>query len=70
MVFWSRTTVRLQAAKALGAPVLDGMMTGFKMAEMMSDLHNLAGVSPVSRVGFFGFPPEGDLHRLRSFLGR
>ena len=54
----------------IGAPVLDGMTTGFKMAEMMADLHTLAGIPPVSRRGFFGHPPAGDFATLRSFLGR
>ena len=59
-----------EAAKALGAPILDGMITGFKMAEMMADLHKLAGIPSVSRLGFFQFPPRRDLQTLRTFLGR
>jgi len=58
------------AAERIGAPVLDGMVTGFKMAEMMADLHTLAGIPPVSRRGFFQFPPEGDYRTLRGFLGK
>ena len=52
----------------IGAPVLDGMVTGFKMAEMMADLHKLAGISPVSRAGFFRLPPRADFETLREFL--
>ena len=53
----------------IGAPVLDGMVTGFKMAEMMADLR-AAGVPTVSRKGWFEKPPEKDFAQLRSFLGR
>ena len=56
--------------EAVGAPVLDGMVTGFKMAEMMADMQKLADVPPVSRVGFFQFPPAADLKTLRQFHGR
>lgn len=56
--------------KTLGAPVLDGMVTGFKMAEMMADMHKLAGIPPVSRAGFFQFPPEKDYKELREFTGK
>jgi Asp/Glu/hydantoin racemase len=53
----------------IGAPVLDGMVTGFKMAEMLADLHR-AGISTVSRRGFFEKPPHEDMATLRNFLGR
>ena len=56
--------------EVIGAPVLDGMVTGFKMAEMMADICNLTNVPPVSRTGFFQFPPKGDFDALRTFLGR
>lgn len=55
---------------AVGAPVLDGMVTGFKLAEMMVDLQQKAGIPPVSRVGFFEQPPVADFTKLRSFIGR
>ena len=55
---------------AIGAPVLDGMITGFKMAEMMADLRNLAGIPPVSRAGFFQFPPQEDFKTLRGFFNK
>lgn len=53
----------------IGAPVLDGMITGFKMAEMMADLYR-AGLPVVSRRGFFEKPPEGDMRTLRGYLNR
>lgn len=52
--------------KEIGVPVLDGMVTGFKMAEMMADLKNLAGIPPVSRIGYFQFPPKKDFEVLNS----
>ena len=55
--------------KVVGAPVLDGMATGFKMAEMMADLR-AAGIPTVSRRGFFEKPPTPDLEALRRFQGR
>ena len=60
-------THRAEAVKAIGAPILDGMVTGFKSAEMMADLQKLAGVPPVSRAGFFQFPPKDDFETLRKF---
>jgi allantoin racemase len=53
----------------IGAPVLDGMVTGFKMAEMMADLHR-SGLPVVSRRGFFEKPPRADMVSLREFLDR
>ena len=57
------------AEATIGAPVLDGMLTGFKMAEMLADLR-AAGVPTVSRRGWFEKPPEKDMATLRSFMGR
>ena len=57
------------AESVIGAPVLDGMVTGFKMAEMMADMR-AAGVPTVSRRGWFEKPPKGDMRTLRSFMGR
>jgi len=54
----------------IGAPVIDGMIAGFKMAEMMADLRLKAGLPPVSRRGFFQFPPEDDFGKLREFNGK
>ena len=53
----------------IGAPVLDGMVTGFKMAEMMADLRRY-GIPTVSRRGFFEKPPQDDMETLRNFLER
>lgn len=53
----------------VGAPVLDGMVTGFKMAEMMADLR-AAGIPTVSRRGWFETPPSQDFATLRKFLAR
>ena len=55
--------------EVVGAPVLDGMVTGFKMAEMMADL-KAAGVPTVSRSGWFEKPPKDDFNKLRSFMRR
>jgi len=56
--------------ETVGAPVLDGMVTGFKLAEMMADLQALANIPPASRTGFFQFAPQTDLQTLRQFLNR
>jgi allantoin racemase len=61
---------REEAAREIGAPVVDGMLTGFKMAEMMGDLHKLAGMPAAGRIGYFQHPPQPDYHSLRGFLGR
>jgi Asp/Glu/hydantoin racemase len=53
----------------IGAPVLDGMVTGFKMAELMADLRR-AGVPTISRRGFFEKPPVSDMQTLRNFMHR
>ena len=46
------------------APIIDGMLTGFKMAEMMATLGTV-GVPSVSRIGIFEQPPVEDLRKLR-----
>jgi len=51
---------------AIGVPVLDGMVTGFKMAEMMADACRLTGLPGASRAGYFRHPPEGDFQALRA----
>ena len=53
----------------IGAPVLDGMVTGFKMAEMMADFQS-SGIPTVSRRGWFEKPPAEDMETLRKFHGR
>jgi Asp/Glu/hydantoin racemase len=57
------------AESVIGAPVVDGMITGFKMAEMMAELH-AQGVPTISRRGWFEKPPQQDVAHLRGFLGR
>jgi len=59
-----------ETIEAIGAPILDGMTTGFKMAEMMADVRKLAGIPPVSRIGYFQSPPKQDFETLRRFLDR
>lgn len=39
-------------------------------AEMMFDICRLTGLPPVSRTGFFQFPPADDVKQLRDFYGR
>ena len=56
-------------SRAVPAPVLDGMLTGFKMAEMMVPLCQ-AGLPAVSRIGIYEQPPVEDLVKLREFQGR
>ena len=46
------------------APIIDGMLPGFKMAEMMATL-GMVGLPPVSRIGIFEQPPLEDLEKLR-----
>lgn len=55
---------------AVEAPIVDGMLTGFKMAEMMATLHSQAGLPPVSRLGIYQHPPIEDLAKLRRSMGR
>jgi len=52
--------------ETLGVPVIDGMVTGFKMAEMLADLHK-AGFPTISRRGFFEKPPVDQFNLLRDF---
>jgi allantoin racemase len=51
----------------IGAPVLDGMVAGFKLAEMLADLR-AAGMPIVSRRGYFERPPAADYQLLRRAL--
>ena len=68
-LFGSVLTYKMpDAVSAIGAPVIDGMVTGFKMAEMMADINRLTAMPPVSRAGFFQLPPEKDYSTLRRFL--
>lgn len=59
-----------ETCRAISVPVLDGMVTGFKLAEMMVDIRNLANIKPVSRIGYFQFPPKKDLDVLRAYYGK
>jgi Asp/Glu/hydantoin racemase len=52
-----------------GAPLLDGMLAGFKLAEMWADLA-AAGVPPTSKHGFFQHPPDDQLRHLRETIGK
>jgi Asp/Glu/hydantoin racemase len=63
------THMRPNPVEVLGVPVLDGMVTGFKMAEMMADIQ-AAGFPIISRKGFFETPPREDYETLRVFLGK
>lgn len=47
-------------------PVLDGILVGFKTAELMVDLVNL-GYPPVSRLGFWKQPPPEETKNLREW---
>ncbi len=51
------------------APIIDGMLPGFKMAETMASLQR-AGLPPVSRLGLYQQPPQPDLKALRDSLGQ
>jgi allantoin racemase len=57
------------ATQAAGAPIIDGMLAGFKLAEMWADLAR-AGLPPVSRRGFFEQPPADEYERLRRYIGK
>ena len=46
------------------APIIDGMLPGFKMAEVMATL-GAVGLPPVSRLGVYEQPPVEDLKKLR-----
>jgi allantoin racemase len=56
-------------AEATGAPIVDGMLAGFKQAEMWADLAR-AGLPPVSRRGLFQRPPAADYAELRRAVGK
>ena len=56
--------------KEFGAPFIDGMVPGFKMAEMMADMCSCTGMPPVSRAGFFQHPPQNFYETLRRHLGK
>ncbi len=53
----------------VGAPVLDALLAGLKMCEVMVDLKKSMGVPPVSRLGSFMLPHEEEYKKLREFHG-
>jgi allantoin racemase len=50
-----------------GTPVLDALLAGLKMCELMVDLKQKMGIPPVSRVGFLKLPHEEEYRKLREF---
>ena len=50
-----------------GVPVLDGILVGFKTAELMVDLTRL-GYPAVSRLGFWKRPPTEETAQLRQWF--
>jgi len=50
------------------APIIDGMLMGFKLAETLAALR-AAGQPPVSRIGVYEQPPVADLKKLREKQG-
>jgi allantoin racemase len=57
------------AQSILGVPVIDGMIAGFKAAEMWCDLV-AGGLPPTSKHGFFQHPPEEALRAVREAVGK
>jgi len=55
-------------AQEVEVPVIDPMIAGLKQAEMMVDLHQLAGYPIVSRVGYLRAQPEQEYKELRDWL--
>lgn len=53
-----------QDPASIPAPIIDGMLPGFKLAEMMASFHK-SGLPPVSRLGVFNQPPLDHLKILR-----
>jgi allantoin racemase len=56
--------------RAAGIPAVDGMVAGFKLAEMRAELNTLGVLAAVSRVGYFMKPPRQDWETLREFQQR
>jgi Asp/Glu/hydantoin racemase len=54
----------------VGIPAVDGMVAGFKLAEMRAELNLLGALPAVSRAGYFMHPPEEDWAKLRKFQRR
>jgi allantoin racemase len=51
--------------KEVGIPSVDGMVAGFKLAEMRAELFRLGAMPSVSRAGYFTKPPGEDWKTLR-----
>ncbi len=57
-------------AREAGLPAVDGMVAGFKLAEMRAELNTLGALPAASRVGYFMKPPQDDWAKLRDFQRR
>jgi allantoin racemase len=64
------TNVTNSRITEVGAPLVDGMIAAFKMAELMVDMKALAGIPAVSRALLFRSPYEPEYRALRKFIGR
>jgi allantoin racemase len=53
-----------------GAPILDPVLIGFKILEVMVTLRDRVGLRSASRVAAFKKPPFDELKSLRSFYGK
>jgi allantoin racemase len=70
-LFGSLLTHRRQDFEAaVGMPAIDGMVAGFKLAELRAELNRMGVLGPASRAGYFMRPPRGDWETLRRFQGR
>ena len=61
---FSLLSVDDQNGQTQPAPIIDGMLPGFKMAEVMATL-GAVGLPPVSRLGVYEQPPVEDLKKLQ-----
>lgn len=56
--------------REVGIPSVDGMVAGFKLAEMRAELFRMGALAAVSRAGYFTKPPHEDWVTLRKSQGR
>ena len=56
--------------REVGIPSVDGMVAGFKLAEMRAELFRMGALASVSRAGYFTRPPNEDWIKLRKSQGR
>ncbi len=56
-----------EQAKEVPVPIIDPMVVGFKMSEMMVDMHRL-GFPTISRAGLWKKQPREEFERLREFF--